>query len=149
MGPKDLVGKRVLFRRRLDFTGMIYEAKVVEVSPSGKYVKLEHSVKPFTGREEWVKLEDIEILEVIQVMGDMLEGKLFIVRDYEWWDAIITDKDLSKMLDKVGYDCKNMEDGIGCTSVDFTMIDKLGRGLKEILERYHGKKVRITIEVVE
>ena len=132
MGPKDLVGKRVLFRRRLDFTGMIYEAKVVEVSPSGKYVKLEHSAKPFTGREEWVKLEDIEILEVIQVMGDMLEGKLFIVRDYEWWDAIITDKDLSKMLDKVGYDCKNMEDGIGCTSVDFTMIDKLGRGLKAV-----------------
>jgi len=60
---KKLVGKRILFKY---FTGqMIYEARVVEVSPSGNFVKL----RIFDGiveREEWNHRDKIELLEVLE-----------------------------------------------------------------------------------
>jgi len=58
---KKLGGKRILFKY---FTGqMIYEARVVEVSPSGEFVKL----RIFNGiaeREVWNHRGKIELLEV-------------------------------------------------------------------------------------
>jgi len=56
---KELVGKRVLIRNYS--TWKIIEAKVVEVSPSGKFVKLKYP----DDTTEWKSTDSIYLEEVL------------------------------------------------------------------------------------
>ena len=58
---KELVGKRILFRKIHD--SKIIEGKVVKVSPSGKYVNITYGL--FNLYNEWYSVNDIILLEVI------------------------------------------------------------------------------------
>ena len=63
---KKLVGKRILVRYRLGF-GSINELKVLEISPSGEYIKLQYMLTGKVGWELRKDLEkDYEILEVLE-----------------------------------------------------------------------------------
>ena len=56
---RKLVGHRVLVKERDYFVSdNIFEVVVVEVSPSGKYVKLR-----FRDRDLWVPVDEYEVLE--------------------------------------------------------------------------------------
>ena len=57
---KSFVGKRVLIRPFL--CTQVFEAKVVEVSPSGKFVKLRYC----SGEEHWKDTELIDVEEVLE-----------------------------------------------------------------------------------
>jgi len=57
---KSLVGKRVLIRPFL--CTQVFEAKVIEVSPSGKFVKLRYC----SGEEQWKDAELIDVEEVLE-----------------------------------------------------------------------------------
>ena len=65
-----LVGKRVLLReRKLHFwtKDNIFEARIIEVSPSTRYVKLEipKSDDFYSTRKEWVDGDNYLVLEVL------------------------------------------------------------------------------------
>ncbi|RLE65065.1 MAG: hypothetical protein DRJ47_06115 [Thermoprotei archaeon] len=64
---RDLVGKRVLIKRRW-WVGDISltEAKIVEVSPSGEYVKLEIYRSDGSTFYDWKEVYPIEIVEVLE-----------------------------------------------------------------------------------
>ena len=66
---KNLVGKRVLLQEREFFWTKrpIFEARIVEVSPSTRYVKLEIPKKDdyYSARKEWVDGDDYLVLEVL------------------------------------------------------------------------------------
>ena len=57
---KSLVGKRVLIRPFL--CTQVFEAKVIEVSPSGRFVKLRYC----SGEEHWRDVESIILEEVLE-----------------------------------------------------------------------------------
>ncbi|MCS7387146.1 MAG: hypothetical protein NDF55_10555 [archaeon GB-1867-005] len=59
MNWKELVGKRVLIRGPYDG---IEEVKVIEVSPSGKYVKVSD---PYGWSSKWIDGEKYLVLEVL------------------------------------------------------------------------------------
>jgi len=50
---EDLIGKRVIWE---DKHGRILEGEVTEISPSGKYIKID---------DEWKKIDKIEALEIL------------------------------------------------------------------------------------
>ncbi len=56
---KDLIGRRILFC--LHTNPKIMEAKVVEVSPSGRYVALRYDYV-----KHWHPTTEIELLEVLE-----------------------------------------------------------------------------------
>ena len=56
---KSLVGKRVLIRPFL--CTHVFEAKVIEMSPSGRFIKLRYC----SGRESWENTESIVLEEVL------------------------------------------------------------------------------------
>ena len=61
---KMLVGKRVLLRWKV--FGYIKEVKILELSPSGKCIKVKWMAK---GREEWRDTEDFDFhYELIEVL---------------------------------------------------------------------------------
>ena len=65
-----LVGKRVLLReRKLHFwtKDNIFESRIIEVSPSTRYVKLEIPKRDdfYSTRKEWVDGDDYLVLEVL------------------------------------------------------------------------------------
>jgi len=78
---KKLVGKRILVRYRLGLGG-INELKVIEVSPSGEYVKVQYML---TGKVEWETRKglerDYEILEVLE--DESLSEKIKYLRKFE------------------------------------------------------------------
>jgi len=57
---KKLVGKRVLIKSL--FVGDIEEVKVIEVSPSGRYVKVSD---PYGWSSRWIDGEKYLVLEVL------------------------------------------------------------------------------------
>jgi len=59
-GWKELVGKRVLIRGPYDG---IEEVRVVEVSPSGRYVKVTDS---YGWSSRWIDGEEYLVLEVLE-----------------------------------------------------------------------------------
>jgi len=64
---KDLIGKRVLIKRRWwvdDLT--LTEAKIVEISPSGKYVKFEIYRPDGSTFYDWREAYRFEIVEVLE-----------------------------------------------------------------------------------
>ena len=64
---KDLIGKRVLIKRRWradDLT--LTEAKIVEISPSGKYVKFEIYRPDGSTFYDWREVYRFEIVEVLE-----------------------------------------------------------------------------------
>jgi len=64
---KDLIGKRVLIKRRWradDLT--LTEAKIVEISPSGKYVKFEIYRPDGSTFCDWKEAYRFEIVEVLE-----------------------------------------------------------------------------------
>ena len=64
MAWKDFVGKRVLVRIRDSFNKYdIQEMYVVEVSPTGRYVKL--STEDSAALGEWFDTDEITLLEVL------------------------------------------------------------------------------------
>jgi len=71
---EKLVGKRILVRYQLGL-GDINELKVLEVSPSGEYIKLQYML---TGKVGWETRRDLdkyyEILEVLE--GESLPEKV-------------------------------------------------------------------------
>ena len=78
---KKLVGKRILVRYRFGLGG-INELKVIEVSPSGEYVKVQYML---TGKVGWETRRDLdrdyEILEVLE--GESLPEKVKYLRKIE------------------------------------------------------------------
>ena len=66
---KDLVGKRVLLQERELFWTKkpMFEAKIVEVSPSTRYVKIEipKSNDFYSVKRMWVDGDDYLVLEVL------------------------------------------------------------------------------------
>ena len=58
---KKLVGKRVLIKPII-FPSQIEEVKVVEVSPSGRYVKV---TDPYGWSSRWIDGEKYLVLEVL------------------------------------------------------------------------------------
>ena len=56
---KSLVGKRVLIRPFL--YSFVFEAKVMEVSPSGRFVKLRYC----SGEEHWRDIESMILEEIL------------------------------------------------------------------------------------
>ena len=56
---KELIGKRVLIKEKLPSYSII-EATVVEVSPSGNYVKFK-----FGNMYDWHKADEFEVVEVL------------------------------------------------------------------------------------
>lgn len=60
MDWKELVGKRVLIK--CIFVGDIEEVEVVEVSPSGRYVKIRD---PYGWSSRWIDAENYLMLEVL------------------------------------------------------------------------------------
>jgi len=61
---KDLIGKRVLIRRR-HWIGGITETRVIEVSPNKKYVKLKIFSSKGSSYYEWRKAAKYEIVDVL------------------------------------------------------------------------------------
>ena len=62
---KELVGKRVLYQSRYQYFS-VSEAKVLEVSPSGEYVKLEivrNDGSKYVTWEDTVNARVVEVLE--------------------------------------------------------------------------------------
>jgi len=54
---EDLIGKRVLWRTwQGRYFNIIHEGEIKEISPSGKYIKID---------DEWKAINSIEILEVL------------------------------------------------------------------------------------
>ena len=78
---KKLVGKRILVRYQLGLGG-INELKVLEVSPSGEYIKLQYML---TGKVGWETRKDLdkdyEILEVLE--GESLSEKVKYLKRIE------------------------------------------------------------------
>lgn len=62
---KDLIGKRVLIRR-LWWAETLTEAKIVEASPSGKYVKFEIYRSDGSTFYDWKEACCFEIVEVLE-----------------------------------------------------------------------------------
>lgn len=58
---KNLVGKRVLYRKRVLWTD-IEEGNIQEISPSGTYVKIDTPEG-----ERWCEIETIEVLEILEL----------------------------------------------------------------------------------
>ncbi len=61
---KTFLNRRIL----INLCKMPIEKKVLEVSPSGDYVKLENQ----NGHKEWLETKNIEVLEVLE---EVIEGK--------------------------------------------------------------------------
>ena len=53
----DLIGKRALVRRKPYFE--VIEVKILEISPSGEYIKLEY----LTGHKSWESIHSLELIE--------------------------------------------------------------------------------------
>jgi len=84
----------------------------------------------------------------------VVEGKLYLFFEYEWWDALVTDKDKETLLKELnkGKDedlYEDRGDHIWRIVLDTDELRKHGVLLRDILKGLHGKKVRITVEVVE
>jgi hypothetical protein len=69
---KTFLNRRIL----IDLCKMPIEKKVLEVSPSGDYVKVENQ----NGHKEWLETKNIEVLEVLE---EVIEGKP--VKDLAEW----------------------------------------------------------------
>ena len=61
---KELVGKRILYQSRYQYFS-ISEATVLEISPSGEYIKLEVVRSDDSTYTEWVDKYEIKLIEVI------------------------------------------------------------------------------------
>ena len=62
---KELIGKRILYQKRFH----VYEASeatVLELSPSGEYVKLKIVRSDGTTIIDWKDIHDIKLLEVLE-----------------------------------------------------------------------------------
>jgi len=64
---RDLIGKRVLIKRRWWVGDLsLTEAKIVEISPSGKYVKFEIYRPDGSTFCDWKEAYRFEIVEVLE-----------------------------------------------------------------------------------
>lgn len=73
MNIAKCVGKRCLVRIFPFSIYDIIDVKVLEVSPSGKYVKLRYLV---TGHTSWKETKDIKVLEVLEPATEVRIGKV-------------------------------------------------------------------------
>jgi len=76
-------------------------------------------------------------------------GRLYIVAEWEDYAILITNADKSEIIKNAGYECREGKNCIFCTAIDTSKLEPLGTLLDDVLERFHGKKVRITIEVLD
>ncbi len=79
---KTFLNRRIL----INLCKMPIEKKVLEVSPSGDYVKVENQ----NGNKEWLETKNIEVLEVLE---EVIEGKP--VKDLEEWLKKQTEKGIT------------------------------------------------------
>lgn len=61
---RELVGKRILYQERYQYFS-VSEATVLEVSPSGEYIKLETVRSDGSTYTGWVYKYDVKLVEVI------------------------------------------------------------------------------------
>ena len=87
---------------------------------------------------------------------EVLEGRLFIFEEYEWWEALITDKNKEELLKELNKDSNTLKDPyedqgdhIWRGNLRIDDLREHGILIRDILEKLHGRKVRITIEVIE
>ena len=60
--PKGLLGKRILISKPWQDARAIWEALVIETSPSGVYLKLKYE----DGETEWVDYYDIKVKAILE-----------------------------------------------------------------------------------
>ena len=63
MNIRDYVGKRCLLKVTKDYSSEVQEFKIIEVSPSGNWVKLQSN---YSGQKFWKQLSDIAFVELLQ-----------------------------------------------------------------------------------
>jgi len=83
------------------------------------------------------------------MVREVIEGRLFYLIEYEDRLVLITDKDEGTVVSKAGIGCEKHRDSISCVALNYEKIELMGTELEEILRKYHGRKVRIVIEVIE
>ena len=59
---EDAVGKWCLVRRKVDWFGAPLQAMIIELSPSGKYVKYKRISESFG---TWIRVDDLSLLEIL------------------------------------------------------------------------------------
>lgn len=60
-------GDRILYRTKRDWFSSVHEATVVEISPSGTYVKLKGDMDA-----HWISLTEIELIEKLKPIREIL-----------------------------------------------------------------------------
>lgn len=63
MNIRDYVGKRCLLKVTKGYSSDVQEFKIIEVSPSGNWVKLQSN---YNGQKFWKQLSDIAFVELLQ-----------------------------------------------------------------------------------
>jgi len=83
----------------------------------------------------------------------VIEGKLYLFLEYEWWDALITNKDKETLLKELNEDktedyYEDKGDHIWRITLNEEELRCHGTLIWDVIKDLHGKKVRIVIEEV-
>ncbi|RLE63189.1 MAG: hypothetical protein DRJ38_08165 [Thermoprotei archaeon] len=76
-------------------------------------------------------------------------GKLFYIADWETHAVLLTNADKAKVVENAGFECKDANNYIFCTAIETDRLSLLGTLLEDVLGKLHGKRVRVTIEVLD
>jgi len=79
----------------------------------------------------------------------VFEGTLFMLFELENYVVLLTNKDADTVLKNAGDNCEEFDDGIVCSGLRYDIINAMGIRLDRALRKFHGKEVRIKIEVIE
>jgi hypothetical protein len=63
MKIEDAIGKWCLVRKSADWFGKPQQAKIIEISPSGKYIRFKFIHQDFS---EWIEVGNLKILEILE-----------------------------------------------------------------------------------
>ena len=80
---------------------------------------------------------------------EVFGGTLYVISDFETRAILLTDKDKETVLERMGSECSDRGNVIFCIALDQSIIDLMGTVLEDVLSKYHGKKVKITIKQVK
>lgn len=77
---KEHLGKRLLIRKNVGYYAEPVEAGLMEVSPSGDYLKIQFVKCDNTTYTDWVSVDRYNLIEVLASKADQIAD---IVRDFE------------------------------------------------------------------
>jgi len=67
MNIRDYVGKRCLLKINKGYNSQVEEFRIIEVSPSGNWVKL---LSNYSGQKFWKSIQDVSFVELLQQFED-------------------------------------------------------------------------------